>query len=362
MRLLAFAIVAAIIVAAGCVEFGTVGKPVLKLEAKTGPYYDGETVLVAVSAKNSDKIRITFGEETETVACDSGTDCYAERQFTPKPGIYKVRVLAAGAGGEIEQSATITVLESLAKCIGNTPEGKCAKEKPKMCVNGKFEEKCSVCGCEPGNECAGEVCVAEMPNAIKLDAEYPKKIGEGVPFKARAKITFDGPTSSGKFTAKAELGGVSFSKEFSPDTAGSNEYYFELEFPALKKGVYDLYIKIYRQSEANPKINYFQAKAIEAVEKGPRLSAPQGLSGFSEGKDIILSWSPVMQAESYKIYKSSDANPAFISYQLKGSAPGTETSYVLQAQNPGSHFFIITAADIFGVESEYSQVAVVNVR
>lgn len=335
--------------------------PYLETNIKSGNYIEGEEINLNILAKNTQSVKIFLGEKTEVVECENNY-CSISKSVNLKQGVYKIRVVASGEGGKKEETATITVLGPSKKCIGGLLEGQCSKEKPKMCINGALKDKCSVCGCDNGAKCVGESCETLMPLAKKIEVSYPKKIGELQPFKMLGKIFFEGQVNSKKAVAKIFLGQNEFTNDISISTNEKTVSEFEVLIPAISKGKYDLRVEIYEKLEnEKPIITYFEKEAILVVEKGDRLPAPEKLSGFSEGNDIILNWKEVEGANSYNIYKSIDANPAFISYKIIGVASG-ENSFVLQSQKKGTHFFVVTAVDIFGIESDYSNVIAVNVN
>ncbi len=335
--------------------------PSLEVNIKSGQYIEGEEISLEIIAKNSQSIKIFLGEKTEVVECNNNY-CSISKKLNLKQGVYKIKVVAIGDGGKKEETATVAVLGSSKRCVEGLLEGQCSSEKPKMCINGVLKDKCSVCGCDNGAKCVGEYCEILMPKARKIELEYPKKVGESQPFRILGKIFFEGLVGSKKAVVKIVLGETEFINEIFINTNEKMVSEFEVLIPAIRKGKHDLRIEIYENNEKEkPIITYFEKEAILVVEKGDKLPAPKNLSGFSEGNDIILNWNEVNGANSYNIYKSIDANPAFISYKVIGVASG-ENSFVLQEQKKGTHFFVVTAVDIFGIESDYSNVIAINVN
>lgn len=53
----------------------------------------------------------------------------------------------------------ISVTETIVRCLDGTKDGVCSSP-PQQCVNGKFVDNCSVCGCPAGKTCESNQCVS----------------------------------------------------------------------------------------------------------------------------------------------------------------------------------------------------------
>lgn len=95
--------------------------------------------------------------------------------------------------------------------------------------------------------------------------------------------------------------------------------------------------------------------ALSACDDEPTSNipkAPTGLSAYADGLVVYLSWNAVSNADSYKVYYSTDG----ATYNAINSIT-TETQFAVQTYTAGTYHFVVTAANDYGESSKSSSVS-----
>ncbi|MEK7255865.1 MAG: hypothetical protein AAB316_14035, partial [Bacteroidota bacterium] len=259
-------------------------------------------------------------------------------------------------------------------CVDGTALGECSSKRPLHCNAGILADDCGKCPCPTNQECREGRCIeqATAKNAPWVDSgtvrfNYPEKIQRGKKFSVSAGFTPARNVPAGaKYMAEFFLGGAKFeSLIVSPGSAAGERLTIQIDGiivgPGQGAGQADSNFSLFALNADRELLAATEAR-IPVADKLEPLQKPVLLSALAEGDDAVLSWLVVEGAAQYRIYKSSDANPAFIQYRLNKTVEGAQNSAVVQALAGGTYFFVITAADAFGNESPFSEMKAVNIK
>ncbi len=375
--------------ASGCVEKGpgansppiTTGP--VEVSADRYELSSGEEISVQANSTipGTRTLSVTLGmNEKGSAGCTGTGACSLRATFRPAAGAYSLSAEALDGKGQrlgISGMLEVRVLQGAKLCIDGTPFGKCAAAAlmPKYCNAGILADDCARCGCPASYSCGKGGGCAKIPSpanapqidALKINFHYPQKIQAGRRFEVSVDFTPDDEVPAGSaYEAEFYLAGKKFASTFTSQGSPAGEMLairitgISIGLDALAAGEADMNFAIYAlnaQRERGPAT----AGKARIVKELAALQRPQILSALAEGNDAVLSWLAADGAYEYRIYKSVDANPAFIQYALRQVVPAAETSVAVQALQGGTHFFVMTAADEFGNESAHSDVMQVNI-
>ncbi|HZX20459.1 MAG TPA: hypothetical protein VFF13_05585 [archaeon] len=328
----------------------------------------GETLEVNITAKNVPikKIDFQLGTEKRSVDCHNNYECLLHASLQPAIGVYNAKAIIETSSGEKKiHTMRITVTKQKSECVNGVRFDSCSEEKPLYCSNGILVKNCSICGCNEGFYCAEESC---SPIAGKLElvqVNYPKEVLKDAKFRVSVIMKAEKTLRSGAtYLVELSLGNLVRSETFTiGELAQTDSVKFEIRELSLQESVNDINLSVYALNiEKELLENFFEKNAVTVVSEAKTLEAPQITQFFLEGNDLIISWSKVENASEYKLYKSVDANPVFISYSLFQSFPAEQNSAVIQELEQGTHFFVMTADSEFANESGYSEVETIVVQ
>lgn len=321
-----------------------------------------EKLIVKVRAENATikQIIIELGGETKSKQCNETRECLFETEFNPKKGIYNLKAIVETTSETLEETKRIIVIDETNKCVNNILFGECAGKKPLFCNSGILEDNCENCGCEETAYCSNNSCYPRAAPVKLVGIDYPKEVlvGRGFEVIINAEL-LENIFSGSRYDVQLNIGEKEIIKQFTLDEAKKGEI-LELKISeiTLEQGTHDLNATIFSLNQKKEITgNIFVENAVTARTTFPKPKAPTITSIFAEGDDIIISWNTIDDATEYKLYKSVDANPVFISYKYYQSFNSEQTSGVIQALEHGTHFFVLTAANDLGGESDYSEVA-----
>ncbi len=347
--------------ASGCASQESGG---FSMEVDKSAALSGEEINVLAFANgysNAEKIALEYGNEKTEFACGTEKICRASVSFRPGAGVYLIKATLLGRSGIMgEKSERIVVVDNAtAGCVNGAEYGKCASQRPLYCDNGKLVDNCELCGCSQGHYCSGAKCLPHAGNAEIVNVGYPERALAGKAFTVRAIIKPDANSPEGAgFEPELIIGGKSYASP-AKKVAGANgelEAMFEGVYIA-SEGKYGIELRVYALNAQKELAGTWSKKdAVNVLASFPPPAAPSLLSAFAEGDDVVLSWETVEGAAGYKLYRSVDANPAYIAYKYDRPFNGSDASGVVNNMAAGTHFFVLTAIDEFGQESGYSEV------
>ncbi|MEK6957981.1 MAG: hypothetical protein AABW99_03315 [archaeon] len=366
----ATALIAATLIIFSAAYYSVVSEPksmVLAVSVQGKEHYSSQPIEVSVSATGTQLRQLTLelGTEKKTFECGNKNECSASATFSPGAGVYQLIAAATNSTGKnAEQKQRLVVSQIKESCVNGIPFSGCAPEKPLYCNNGILENNCGQCGCSGGYYCSAGICAAEAAALSLKEIIYPEKVQSGKKFSVKVVAQAASDSAQGaKYVLELKLGKNDVSAEFSMGQLDAGEE-TTMEIPGitLEDGTYDLNASVFSlNAEKAQVISFYRENAVSALTDADPPQAPQITGIFVEGMDAVISWSNVGEASTYNVYKSFDANPAFISYRLEKTFDGTSTSGVIQGLGKGAHFFVVTAVDAFGNESRYSNVESVSV-
>ncbi len=323
---------------------------------------EGQELTLLISSLNhkTSKINLEFGSEKITKICEKPEECLIEKKFIPKKGIYLLKVNAEGTNESFSQR--IVISESTKNsCLDKTEFNTCSEKKPFYCNAGTIEKNCEKCGCSKGNYCENNECIAEAVIAKIKEINMPEKSPAEKEFTIELIIEGEQELIAGsKYELKLILGEQE-KTEIHTITENKKETKISVNFE-IPLGTHDLNLLLYSLPQKKLIDMYYKKEAISTISEIPDINPPIIQSIFTEGDDAIINWTKINGASEYRLYKSTNANPAYISYSLFKKFEPEVNSGSAQALTQGTHFFVITAVDYFGNESNYSNVkeAVIN--
>ncbi len=335
------------------------GKPVIEMNLTRPELVAGEElgVNVGVSQAPVKSIEIRLGSEKRSVQCIN-VPCTLNVVFSPSPGVYNVEAVIEKTNGTREIRKRKLVVEGQQKmgCVNGIEFGSCSDDWPLYCNNGVLENNCAKCGCGLNHYCSDTSCV---PEAIALEIDsviYPEHVLSGKEFSVTVKTSAETEVQVGsQYEIILGAGGKEFTRKFMI-TSPSNVQEFTIGGIALEKPVNDLNLSVYAVNlERELVAAELIEDAISASDTIEKLGAPLLVSVFAEGDDVVLNWTRVSGATEYRVYKSGESNPLFVAYKFHSKYGGDTESAVIQALEPGTHYFTVTAAGPFNNESAYSE-------
>ncbi|MCR4368403.1 MAG: hypothetical protein NUV67_00685 [archaeon] len=337
------------------------------LEVGSENIASGEELAIKAIAPNADRISLLFGKEYREIPCTASLDasldasaenCTLSASFFPMPGVYVAK--ATGFFGEEQRQAErrIIVTRSEMQCVNNVAFGECSENKPFYCEfgTGKLIENCGMCGCEEGLKCLGNICIA-VPGELSIARlGHPEKALAGKEFfvKIIAKAK-EAIKEGAQYNAKIFVAGKQFSQKFfAPQLEIGEEHEFLLAITIFETGLFDINATITPVDNNSFAAEFFESQSIESVLAAQKPAAPV-LFAFAEGDDAVLEWSKPQGASGFRVYKSSQANAAYIAYTFHSEYFGGEAGAVIQGLEKGKHYFVVTAVGELGAESDYSE-------
>jgi len=330
----------------------------LKINISSENINAGEELRISIEG-DAEEVSIELGREIKSILCNK-FECNEEIIFKPSPGIYNLKITTT-KGNEIKGKIVRKIIvseNSENSCLDKTLFGKCSGEMPYYCDNGKLIEKCVECGCENGHFCNETECIPIAGKISIEQIEFKEKVEAEKKFSIKIILkNGEGTKKGANYSAKLEIGENKFEKNF----LGEDKK-IEFEGISLSEGIFDIKIEIFALNKEREVVyEEFLKNAIESLIDIEPPAKPSINYIFAEGDDVVIEWTEINGADGYRLYKSVDANPAFISHKLIKTFEGNTNSGIVQALNSGAHYFVITAIDSFGNESEFSEVKSVNI-
>lgn len=357
--------VLAAIALCGCISAVDAPQESFLLDVSPAIIEQGDSVNVSVRLDGikAKELALRFGDDERKILCTENAACHASFTFTPDAGVYSVKAAAVlGNGKKIELSKRVVVESNSRSCAGNIAFGSCRGEL--YCDNGKLAKDCEKCGCPEGKYCsAGSCSPYSGPVTIAL-AKYPKIVQSGKPFDMTAVLVPQGQTGSGaEYDVQIAFSGKkTVAMDFRAQKALDANIEVKISRVVLPAGIYDIAISAAPRDGNMESIAHYSAfAAIESREALEPPQAPANLSAFAEGDDVVLEWQQAEGAWEYVLYKSSGASAQYISYKRLESYPQGSSTALVQGLEKGTHFFVVSAKDMFGNESKYSNIAGVRV-
>ncbi|QQR92819.1 MAG: fibronectin type III domain-containing protein [Candidatus Iainarchaeum archaeon] len=131
--------------------------PSLTWDAPTAGRVD-DALSFSVDITNAPGSTVTFVADGATSNGDCSTNpCRLAFMHTfSRPGLHTVGVRV----NDYTFTRIVSVTDTIVRCIDGTRDKACAAP-PLQCVNGKFVDNCSICGCPTGETCQSNQCVSE---------------------------------------------------------------------------------------------------------------------------------------------------------------------------------------------------------
>ncbi len=352
------ALLALIIAFSGCLEeIQKAQSPKLVFYAEEENAFEGDEISLYFSAENADKVIISLGKEKKEYECTVKCENTIKKKL--KAGAYLMQAQAINNNGSAKATAKVYVKPKETKCSDGTENNKCSQTKPYFCENNTLKENCALCGCPQGYYCENNKCMQKAYKLKKIEAEFQEVAAANSEITIKALIELDESTPKGA-VYYLSINGNEPKKYF---FEGKTKDEIEFKVKAPTQGFLDISIVAYTEDGKREVAgSFYKQNAIKVETESKKLQPPSNLTAFVEGTDIILSWGSVENATYYGVYKSIDANPAYVAYKLYKKVPGKETQIVLQNQEKGGHFFVVTSINAFGEESSYSEVVSAEVK
>jgi hypothetical protein len=348
---------------------------------------------ISVNVKARDESGLSFliiesGNKTESFNCENKRVCSANFElYFVSPGLYSIKLTVVSSNGKkIERKEKVFVLDTLKKCSDGTLFGECSKTKPFFCDNGVLKSNCNKCGCSndleclENGECSSKQVIPEIFSLsvlngdsffkegqelkLLLGVKSSEKIFSGTSFKVFLEFLCNNQVVQKNFHT------ILFDSDVLPET----EIFFEIigredsvrPFIVSNKCDYDVRVSLFNVSTEIFDENFLTQKLFEnvfsVIEDNEAPSAPSGLKAELSGEKVVLSWNANSESDlsHYVVYKSNQVSEIFISYEKLLET--TENSVELTGLGKGTHFFVVTAVDFVENESEYSNVAQIELE
>ncbi len=325
---------------------------------------ENQSIEISAFARGAKTITFFYNGKNESFEC---TQNECTKNFSvefEEKGIYFVEVFAVNGTQSVKKRVTIRVVEGSRTCIDSTLFGACSSQLPFFCDNGALVQKCSECGCREGFLCLNDSCV-HKPVALEVVGLKEGKVFSLPLQKVSFTIVFEAakePVLSGAgFRVVGRLLSLSESIEVQKDFVSKNlnvldTQEVQLEFSGVEStGEYSLEVELLGEF---PFKKSFEGALIvvEADEESPM--APVWSNYFAEGAGIKLNWlaNSEEDVKEYRVFESTEENPAFIAYSFRESVPASENFIVIDSGFTGKQFFLLKAVDWLSNESGYSEV------
>jgi len=341
----------------------------------------GEKVGIDLAAKSGSGVKeiVIEGEGVmERIDCGMQQECVKRVELVFKNiGNYSLKIKAIDSTDQIvEEPLFIRILDSGKRCADQTLFGQCSSNKPFRCVDGEMLSDCERCGCGWELKCEKGVCVGQP---IKLDIAGFSAVEERV--LEDEKIEFN--LKLGAPEKPEKLKGVSYKLKLDLESGEERAVrYFDIvlgessgccgdeEFiindfisgATISAGNYSATVSLLNPLEADENKAVFDSIFLEefvSVFERDEIAPikPLNLRGVRSDEGIELSWNSNSEEDLayYKIYKSTDVEELFILYNHFESVDFEENSLSVSVPDGERVYFAITAVDLSGNESEYSE-------
>lgn len=342
-----------------------------------------ESLSISVEAEGNEIVLIGYSSlnKEETLDCKREDSC--KGTFSDSfalAGIYQIKVkVVDGENKEFEQKKTIRVINRENTCIDGTKFNECSNNVPKFCMQGSLEDNCSICGCNEKYFCFNESCMAsaDFLNIKNVEAVGFNIVRINSPFSI--KITLQNPEEEilkGAYYLldvniidSAREIYLNIQKEFNLQSNLQNSDLLEIvidrdntgvEIRLEKEDEYDLDVALYGMIRDGKYslldlVTVWDFVSASADKTAP--SKPTGLTATKTAEGVLLSWNPNLEADlmAYDIYESISVEPIYISYRFRESVSGEENSIKIKDLENKKYYFVITAVDYLGNESQYSE-------
>ncbi|MDO8538142.1 MAG: hypothetical protein Q7S21_04610 [archaeon] len=344
----------------------------------------GEEINITATASSSEKISsIVFqiNDEKKTIECSS-ISCNAEfSKVFDKAGAYSISITAIIDGKTSEQRKLQFYVLNKQRCADGTSFNECSANKPAYCNLGILSDNCSLCSCSGESACQSNGKCSQIIslkiNSAKVNDFNLVNIAR--PFNVFVELfNNSGNTISKNTSLKLDL---IFSNA---ENLFTNSYNFVLENDLLpnastmieiknsnnsssrfflpQTGSFDLNTQLVDENNKNLS-TIFVEDFLDVVNDSSPPANPTGLSSTVSQNDVNLSWN--MNSESdiagYNIYQSTSSNTLFIASTKIAAVSFNENSFSVNDLNSGNYFFVITAFDIVGNESAFSNQTTISI-
>jgi len=339
----------------------------------------GDKVAIEIVASGGNGIReitIEGGGIIEEIDCGRGEECSKRIELIFKQiGNYSLKVKAIDSEGDfVIETVHVRVSDSKDRCSDQTLFGACSSQRPLICVNGELLSDCEICGCDGGLACADGVCKAVAVDARIVSFDSVKKrilddeeIGFVLQVKPAGNLAIQqGANYKMKIVLDSEDENVLLNYDIVLEQSLScckGDYAVQEIIPPgeLFAGNYSATVFLLDPEERDENKAVFDSifvddfvSVLERDDVPP--SKPQTLNFTKTDGVVRLNWSSNSEDDlgGYHIYKSTDAGDLYILYSLFETVGSEENSKDLTISGEGRFHFVITAFDLSGNESVYS--------
>ncbi|MBN2127539.1 MAG: hypothetical protein JW703_04065 [Candidatus Diapherotrites archaeon] len=302
--------------------------------------------------------------------CKNKKECeFSFNQIFNKTGTQEITLILNSENESIPMKEIIKVFEvNEKKCLDNTLFGECSsKIIGNYCNNGKIEFNCIKCSCAKEFECISNKCIlTDFSISMEL-TNFPKLAGKTIPLTISLQNNSlnEIPAETQFKVELIESNKIISSQEITlkESIKSKNSLEIPATFPLtdLTEGVHIFSIKlifpltnsILSESKA------FETNLISETSTPPE--NPFSLKAEVYGNALDLSWQNLgNRTSSFNVYESISVQSTHISYSFAGSTQNNSFSF--DSLEKGIHYFVVTAVDPFGLESEYSEPLKVQVN
>ncbi len=347
-----------------------------------------ESFSISVEAEGKGIALINYSSlnKKETFDCGGKDSCKAEfSDVFASAGTYQIKAeVVDRENTQNEQKKTIRVIRREKTCIDETEFNGCSSDLPKFCDQGLLEDRCSVCGCAEKHFCFNESCIARAGSLSieKIESAGFNIVKTGSAFSIRVILKNSEERIAAGATYLLDLNIIdsngkvylSCSKRFSlaNDLQKLDELDVIIERNSAgekiklgKEGSYDASVTLYGIVEDENYSSFDSVTTEDFVSASADETAsapPSGLRAEKTAEGVLLSWSPNSEADlaGYNIYESITIDPAYISYGFRETVGADKNSIEILGLENKKYYFVITAVDFLGYESEYSEPATVD--
>jgi hypothetical protein len=295
--------------------------------------------------------------------CGKQQNCFAEFPVLfDSAGTKQIAFTVFSVSGSFELKKTVKVFDSRKKCLDGTVFGFCSDELM-FCDNGDLVSDCSECGCFDGFECIENNCVWVSPDLNFEIIEFSDLVGSGRSLLVSVLIKNNSLSSipeGTSLTAKllkegSEISSLDFSFSALAEEEQSTQMVFSLPELTTEESMFSIEF-IY----AGQSLGLIELGEVQVLEEnGVPPSAPINLNASIYGNAVDLSWTESDSRTVYfRVYKSINVTEAFISYGFVGET--ASISFSFDSVEEGNNYFVVTAVDVFGLESDYSEPVMVE--
>jgi hypothetical protein len=273
------------------------------------------------------------------------------------PGTQEITLIFISENNSITLNELVKIRDSK-KCINGLNYGECIESN--YCNNGVIEFNCIKCPCPVNYACIENKCVLKNINLELIELKTSKIIGENNPLKIEFKLNLieslleetelkvnlinEKKIISSKSITLNELNSQNFLINFPLNDLTAGNYLFSLEF----------------EFNSVPVLNSNEFNVQIISETGTPLT-PLNLTAIAYNNSVDLSWENIdSTVVLFNVYKSISVQSTHISYSFTGSTD--LNSFSFDSLEKGMHYFVVTAVNVFGIESDYSIPEKIEIR